>query len=317
MKLIHITDYKLYNKNIINNLKLAIINDLHFSYKVTDKILQLLLKQLTKEQPNYILMPGDLIDSIGMIDQPQERERLLDWIKKLGMIGTTLISIGNHDQYVKERTLSGKKHWSFRSKIDFFDDINDISNVYVLDNSFYEDNNLYVVGYTQSVSYYHTKNRASLLKPGSENKEQMLKELSYLNPKLLHNLPKNKIKLILIHSPVYLTNKEVLSELQEFDYFISGHMHNGCVPPILNELWNSSKGIIAPDRTLFPDNERNTLKKKEDKLLVNGPVVTFQECTGLLQIFNSFYPKYMSIMNFSSDKSYDTFKLHITKKYVK
>lgn len=61
-----------------------------------------------------------------------------------------------------------------------------------------------------------------------------------------------------MRSPIYLKDTTITNILNEFDYYISSHMHNGCVPPILYELWHSTRGLIAPNKKFFPKNKRNT-----------------------------------------------------------
>ena len=316
MRMFHITNYKLYDKRVNSDFRIGIVSDLHFSYRVSNKTLDGILRNLKYMAVDYIFIPGDLIDSVNTIENISERKRLFDWIWKLGQIGIVLLSLGNHDRYKKKENISkGDSMWGYDDSDKFFKEIKSIKNVYVLDNDYYEDERIYVVGITQSNSYYHTKRKATILRPALENKAVFLKEIRSID--FIHNLPKNKIKMILIHSPVYLNDKEISLELNEFDYFISGHMHNGCVPPILNEIWNSTRGFIAPDRRLFPDNERNTLKNKNDKIIVNGPITTFQDCAGKLHVFNWFYPKYISIINFTSDKTYDRQKIFVRRNYIR
>ena len=106
-------------------------------------------------------------------------------------------------------------------------------------------------------------------------------------------------------------NKEDIDVLVEevdkikINYFITGHMHNGCVPPIINEIIKGNKGLISPIKKLFPNNTRNTLNKIEDKLLVNGPITTFHEKTKILQLFNIFYPINMSILELKKSNKED------------
>ena len=99
--------------------------------------------------------------------------------------------------------------------------------------------------------------------------------------------------------------QHIYDKLSYFDYFITGHMHNGCIPPIINEIIKGNKGIISPTKKLFPKNTRNTITTIEDKLLVNGPITTFHERTKILQIFNIFYPINMSILEFKKSNKED------------
>ena len=84
-------------------------------------------------------------------------------------------------------------------------------------------------------------------------------------------------------------------------------MHNGCVFPILNELWRSEKGIISPKKEFFSNNSRNTLNNIDDKLLVNGPITTFHGNKKLFSKLNFLFPINVSLMIFNNGN--DNFKL--------
>lgn len=317
MKSFHTTNYKLYSEKVEKDFRASVISDLHFSYMISDQKLSKILYKLYSINPDYILFPGDIIDSTDMIKSISEEKRLLNWLKELGNIAPFIISLGSHDYYKKVVDSDGKSHWQYNYPKDFIEIANEIDNVYVLDNEGFEDKNLYVTGYTQSMDYYHPKseNMNSFLHPVNEDKDLMIKELQELNKTIKPSA--DKVDIALIHSPVHLTDKDVTKELEDYDYFISGHMHNGCVPPVLYEIWNSSRGLIAPNKKLFPKNERNTLRKREDKLVVNGPITTFQECTGSLQKFNVLFPSYMSVLDFTNDKDFDRKKVYTKKSYRK
>lgn len=319
MDLIHTTTCYLYNENIEVPFKVALISDVHFSYLVTDHKLDSITNYLIWTKPDYIFIAGDLIDSVDMIEDKSERERLLKWLNDLGEIAMTLISLGSHDYYKKDyyfnEKMKLKYHWKYYMDNEFIGQINNLNNVWVLDNDSYTDNNLYVAGITNSYSYYHPEYANHLKSKITEDKQKMLEELRNLRSSLTQNLPEDKINFAMIHSPIHLTDLEIKDELNEFDYFLSGHMHNGCVVPILYELWKSNKGLIAPNKSLLPSNVRDTLKIQGDKLVVNGPVTMFHECTGFMSKFNCFYPAYISILNITNDKKYDNKKLVISKKY--
>ena len=291
MKCFHTTTYNLYNKN---NIKLFIMNDIHFSKCINDKKLNYITNYIYKEQPNYVLIPGDLLDSMDDIKELSERNRILNWIRKISKNSIILISLGNHDMFIRK---NGKRWLDI--DYNFLNELDSIDNVHVLDNKVYEDNNIYVCGITQTFKYYF-KNDIDILISDLEK-----------NKKLIH--PNNeKLKILMIHSPINL-NKQVINEkLINFDYIICGHMHNGCVPPILNEIWRSTRGIVDPNKHFFKKYERNTLKKKGDKLLVNGPVTTFQHVAGFFKTFNFLFPTYISIMKFNDQNEFK-----ISRKYHK
>ena len=259
MKLFRLSTYRLFRPSLFDHhkklqdpFKVMVMSDLHFSYQVTDQKLEAIVRQTKSLAPKYILMPGDLVDTLDMVDAESELQRFLNFLKSLGELATVIISVGNHDMYRKPK--GGHHGWQYDENNQLFDQIRQLKNVHLLDNQVYEDQYIYCLGYTQSPAYYKSKNGVT------ENLPQMIKELQSLPENYLYHLPPKKLKFALIHSPVFLNNSEIKYQLREFDYFISGHMHNGIVPPVFDELINNSRGLISPTKKWAPDNSRNTLK---------------------------------------------------------
>lgn len=301
MNTVHTTSYKLYNEKAKENLKLAIANDLHFSYMVTNEKLFKILNKISDIAPNYILIPGDLINSVDAVQDNAERERLCSWLKEIGSIAPTLVSFGNHDSY----TTDSEGNWKYMNNSDFFEKVNDISNINILNNASYNGDNLFVTGITEGYNFYHC-----------DNSEDSKKELiSNLNSNIPQNIPEDKINILLVHSPVHMTDPDILEMLKNYDLIVCGHMHNGCVPPVLYELWRSTRGLISPEGNLFPKNVRNTLKYKEDKVLVNGSLTMFGASAGKFCLCNMAYPMYVSAVEFSNNPEYDTNKVLVRRKY--
>ena len=143
MRLFHTTNYKIYNKNLLKDLKIVIISDLHFSKLVTDKKLDLITSEIKKINPDYILIPGDIINSLDEIDDTFEYNRLLSWINNLG---TTILSIGGHDFYKKNNS-----NWKYQDPDKLIKGINSLKKAHILNNSKYEDAFIFITGYTQSI----------------------------------------------------------------------------------------------------------------------------------------------------------------------
>lgn len=313
-KLQHTITYKLYHPSVKQNFKVASISDLHFSRYVKDKKLKSLFFALKKITPDYILIVGDLIDSIETIEKKEEGERLKDFLSQIASLAPVLIAKGNHDFTSKSKKKLPSNLLIERSN-KYFKEISDLVNIYVLDNEVYEDSRVYIIGITETLDYYRHKNRSIFIKE-KESKEELIRILKEQKEKL-HSLPKDKVCLAMLHSPIYLKEEKIQEELEEFDYILSGHMHNGCIPPILNEIWPSSYGFIAPNKTLFPNNARNTLKRKEDKLVVNGALVTFQESAKWFQCFNFLFPMESTVLEFTESKEYSKEKILKQSKYYK
>lgn len=315
-KLQHTKFYRLYHEKIKEEYRIVSISDLHFSPKVTTKKLNSIYNTLQHLKPHYILIPGDLIDSSNMIEQKAERMRLYTWIISLAKLSKVIISLGNHDCYQRGKFVEDGKKCKVRYFYDkiFFQSLAEIPNVYILDNSIYEDQNVYIAGLNLPFEYYRSKPTKEKRK--EEDKSLLIKTLNE-NLSILTKLPNQKIKVLMVHSPVFLTEKKIEKKLEEFNYFIAGHMHNGCVFPLLDELWNSTYGIISPKKTFFPKNARNTLRKKEDKLIVNGAITTFQACTKWMQLLNILFPMNITVLEFTKDSKYSHSEIFIKSKYHK
>ncbi len=301
MKKIHESKYIINKNEITNSYKIIVISDFHYSKKTKDKKLSIIINYIKSIKPDYIFIPGDLIDDNNVLEDIELKNKLIKFLKDLSKISKIIISIGNHEYYY----FKGKeKEFFFNKK--FFDRLNKIENIYVLNNDSYIDENIYVYGLTLTYDYYLRY----------DDREDIDEFINSINKIKDNN--SNKQRFILIHSPVCLINKSkynksnsklkfIYDKLSNFDYFITGHMHNGCILPGINELWYSSKGLISPKKKLFPDNTRNTLNNIDDKLLVNGPLTTFHGNKGIFTRMNFLFPINVSLFIF--DKGNNSFKL--------
>ena len=303
MKIFQETTYKLYRKTPLfsgqsKSLKIAVISDIHFSRLVKTLKLRAIIKQFELARPDYIFITGDLVDTLECVDSLGERERFLSFLKNLTAISSVrkmIVSLGNHDFY---RTSEDKKGWLIVRDKEFLKSLREVPNLVLLDDEVYQDDDIFCFGYTQKKSYY-TEDGVNF----AENAEAQLEDLT----KTLANLPEppaDKLKFALIHAPTHLQTPDIEFLLQPFDYILSGHMHNGIVPPVLDEFWLSQKGIISPTKKLFSGACRHTLETYDDKLIVVGPVTTFHAHLGLLEKLNVFYPTYLTYLEISDKKTY-------------
>ena len=303
MKIFQETTYKLYHKTPLfsgqsKSLKIAVISDIHFSRLVKNLKLRAIIKQFELARPDYIFIPGDLIDTLECVDSESERQRFLNFLQNLTAISSVrkmIVGLGNHDFY---RIPENKKGWLIVRNQTFLRSLRQVPKLVLLDDQIYQDDDIYCFGYTQKKSYY-TEDGVNF----AENAEAQLEDLT----KTLANLPEpptDKLKFALIHAPTHLQTPDIEFLLQPFDYILSGHMHNGLVPPVLDEFWRNQKGIISPTKKLFSGACRHTLKTYDDKLIVVGPVTTFHAHLGLLEKLNVFYPTYLTYLEISDKKTY-------------
>lgn len=308
MKRIHESIYYINRSKITNNFKIIVISDFHYNKKIKDKKLSIIINYIKSIKPDYILFAGDIIDSNNTLEDNILRNKLISFLVDLSKISKLIIGIGNHELYYFKNK---KKEFFFDKK--FFDQLNKLDNIYVLNNKEYEDNNIYIYGLTLRYDYYNGYNEI-------EDIDELIKSINDVP-----NKKNNKLSLLLVHSPINLINKSkykksndklkyIYDKLSNYDYFITGHMHNGCVFPGLNELWRSEKGIISPKKEFFSNNSRNTLNNIDDKLLVNGPITTFHGNKKLFNKLNFLFPINVSLMIFNNGN--DNFKLEYKYKKI-
>ena len=309
MKLFHETTISLVPAAsiFVNNLPktICILSDIHYTRWLKDWKFDAILHKMRAKKPDYIFIPGDLVDNNEEISTPAHEKRLLDFLKALGKIAPTLISPGNHDAY-----RSPRKNGGIAKNPEFIAKVNQLPHVSYLSDQCYEDDHIFIFGYNQKPDYYDAGHQgAHFAHPIDEDADLMVKDLQKIKTVQLfcatrkavsrdpfHDLPQDKLKFALVHSPVHLGDPRIRHFFAGFDYLISGHMHNGVVLPGLFELWRSDRGIIAPGKRLFPKNARLSKKTLADKKIISGAITNFSKSSA--RWLNAFYPVYFTTLNF-------------------
>lgn len=263
-----------YNTNTKKDLTIIHISDIHFNTDTSLSKLNKLTTEIKKNNPDYIMISGDLIDEPKIIKNKYKIKELLQFLSNLSEITKIFISLGNHDIFSPE-------------DLKFFNKLNELKNIYILDNDCYKDEFIYISGLTLPNNYYYNITH-------EESSEVLVKHLSN-NRKLISKLPRELPKVILIHSPIKLTNKEVLNKLKEYDLILSGHTHNGMVPGILKSLFPKNKGLIAPNKTLFPEIAKGKIEVNQDNkkitIIINGAITKLSsKSSKILSKLNIVYP---------------------------
>lgn len=269
MNKVKITENHIYNK-FGNDLVIFHLADIHFNLNTKPKLFTKILTKVSNEKPNYLIITGDLIDNPAIIKgNKQKLKELVKFLAELGELTKVIISLGNHDIM-------------FEDDYKFFKKIDEINNIYVLDNKSYTDEFIYVAGFTLPGRYYYNLY-------GKESIDALLKELK-TNHKLINKLPSNKVKIGLFHSPMGIINNEVWDKLHEFDLLLSGHMHDGMVPDFLKVFFPKNMGIISPNKKLFPKICRGRVNKDGRTLIITGGITKLSlKSTKRLSKFNFVY----------------------------
>ncbi len=321
MKVFYDTRYRFYNRHVKKPLCFFLISDIHFAPKVTSQTLDSIVKIAKQKHPDYILIPGDLVDHLDNVNDKADLARLLAWLERLGKIATTIIGLGNHDFYRIDESRKPKFFsrlpWRSSSPELLVEHINAIKNVHLLDNSAYEDDRIYVFGFTQSPEYFsfeHKDDKREAYNP--EDPGILLHDLSKIPAKQLHQLPPTKVKIALAHSPFRLLDDDIAPFFADFDHIISGHTHNGVVPPVINDFWRSDRGLVAPgNRVAFPPLSRSGCFGNRHQLIICGAVTTISDSTRKLKFLNAAFPVNVATLEISKNIAFVR-KPNVSHKYI-
>jgi len=290
-----IIKYKTCNEKMKKDVNILHLSDIHYMGNRDNKLLDDLYKKIKNYKLDYIIITGDIIDCKKSITKEENKNKLKEFFEKISRISKVIISYGNHDMY-------GEVRKKFINEFDplFWKKISSIKNITILNNNSYEDKNIYVYGYTPSIEYYYPK----------EKKEIMLEELTDLE---VNKDLKSKYNIFLIHSPFFLDNKEINTKLIGFDLILSGHMHNGLMPPVLDEIIENNKGVISRDLYIFPNMTRGYVNDGILKIISSGINKVHSYKTWMLNFINVFYPRSYNVISIKNKKC----KFTIEYKYEK
>ena len=247
-------DY-LYLPHTKKDISIVHISDIHFNINIKASILEKIEKHIASLNPDYIMITGDLIDNPKITKNETKIKELIDFLVALGKITKVIISLGNHDVLYEEDYI-------------FFKEIDRLPNIYILDGISYQDNYIYVAGFTLPNAYYYNITK----KEDPKILENYLKEHS----KLTDNLPVDIPKIALIHSPVNLVKEDIFNKLKSYDLILTGHTHGGMVPNNLAFIFPGNSGIISPTKGMFPSIAKGKIIKKSDQgdttIIINNAI---------------------------------------------
>lgn len=270
MKNIEIVKNILSSKKLKKDITFIHIGDIHYNETTSTKKLEYIKYAIEDAHPDYIFITGDLLDRPKITKNKEKIKLLVSWLNSLGNIAKVFISLGNHDIILEE-------------DYKFFNKLNDINYIYVLNNQSYEDENVFISGFTLPTNYYYNIEK-------HEDEDALLETLQN-NFNLVTNLPKKKYKVALIHSPILLSEKKVVEKLKEYDLILSGHMHNGLIPRILDKIIKNNYGLISPDKRFFAKNTRGKIKTKYYTIIITGGITKLSpSSTKILSKLNGLYP---------------------------
>ncbi len=262
-----------YNSNAKKDITIVHISDIHFSTNTNVNRLNRISKYINNIKADYIMITGDTLDDPLVIKDDNKIRELVVFLTDIAKNTKVFISLGNHDIVYNNGYI-------------FFNKLNDLYNIYVLNNTSYEDEFIYVAGFTIPTEYYYNISMC-------ESTEVLLDYLSKQD-KIINKLPSKKIKISLIHSPIRLTEKEVLKKLHEYDIMLCGHTHGGMVPSIFKFLFKDNYGLISPTKSFFPAVAKGKIEKeinnKKITIIINEAITKLSLKAGkILSHLNIFW----------------------------
>ena len=272
----------------MEKINIKYFGDVHVNEFFDEKKLYRIEDVVNDDKTNYICFTGDLINSTNFIrENVSKRKKIISFLERLSRISPVIFTLGNHDIFMENNGWQNDWYEEFWKDVSAIDGINMLKYIFK-----YEDENIYITDIDPGFSYYENNT-------GHEDKEELIKALK-IKKRFYQYLNTNRLNILLSHSPVFMTDKDILDIINEFDVILSGHMHNGLVPPIIDQIIKNNRGFITPDMTLFPDNVRGTKNimygDKLIKLMITGGITKISKS----RILNAIFP--MSVSEFEYDK---------------
>lgn len=219
--------------------EIVVSSDIHYHPNVDKELYKLLVKYCRETNPDFIVMPGDLIETINFIDDLKEREFFERIIRELAEVCPVIIVPGNHEIGNFDVDKVANRNYSDNTKaINYLSSLNKIKNVYFLNNEQVSINGMTFLGFNPRLATY--------LKKGDKRTNDMFIE-DYLKSGL--KMAEDDYNVLLTHSPIILSDSEVVKSVEDFnsltDLVISGHLHDGYLPKKLDKLLgNTSTGLF-------------------------------------------------------------------------
>lgn len=207
-----------------NNYKIMLLTDLH-NRDITEK----LVKIVNEENPNIIVMSGDMIN-----EKTDGFDNFFNLCKEL-KDKTVYYVFGNH-----EENMSDEKQNEFIEKI------KEKTNVILLNNDKVElDDSFTIYGFSPQVKYYLASTKEKI-------------DLNYIEERI-GKIDINKFNLLISHDPLLYN----LYSKYGFDMVLSGHLHGGIINiPFVG-------GLLSPDFTFFPKYYKGVNKIGNTNLVIS------------------------------------------------
>lgn len=249
------------------NKKICLISDIHFYRNYNLNTFKLLLDNINKNKPDYICIPGDIIDIPNL--NITELTPLKNFLEELGKICKVIITLGNHDISVNHSYYYNEPYINF---------LKGLKNIHLLIDEEYIDNNIRFIGFKDNVLVSHKE--VGYDKVVINDYNNLFKKIKPDN---------KKYNILLAHNPIYLVREKTyknIKELNKINLILSGHTHGGLMPSFLPFKF----GIISPGKRFFPNKIRGIYKLDNTKLIISNAVIKLSYSAHSLSKLNFLFP---------------------------
>ena len=241
---------------------IVLISDIHYYNKKDILHLNKVLDNIKNLKPNFICIPGDLLDESNVYDE----NYLIEWLTKLANVSKVILTLGNHELYINK----SKKIYGLNNQL--INRIKKIKNLYLLDNESKVINNINFTGVTLNTDEYH-------------------KEEKHIIDFNKYNLDSEYYNIVLCHTPLSIINK---TNLKNIDLVLCGHMHGGLMPRFLRKIFKNS-GLINPSKRLFPQNVYGKIQKQDSTIIITSGITVVSHLNSFRILKNFFASEIVEI----------------------
>lgn len=267
------TNHVSYNLKAKVNKKIVLISDLHYYSKNDLTKLNKVLEEIQIINPDFICIPGDLVDEAKVYDM----DLFIDYLKKLTKVSKVIMSIGNHDISVHKNN-----DRIFEPNTIFFNEIKKIRNLHLLNNQVKEIDGVCFIGINLEFDYYYNS---------TTNKKDFMR---YFNK--IENIDSRKYNVLLCHSPVSVTEDEIVKKLNnKINLVLCGHMHGGLTPIWLQKILKDRVLINPSKNKLFVKNSYGYLKRRNINFVITSGITKLSHLSHLTKFDKLFSPEIVTI----------------------
>ena len=264
------------------NFDMSIISDIHADKDTDYSILDRYIKEFGKYNLQYIAVLGDLVNDGTDVESAK---RVSDYLDKMGKIAPVMMILGNHDKV----TFKDGRWYIIRNDEDLakFNEMvsifKSIPGVYFLSNNGVLFGDIYFYGMDPETKFYL-------------DATPICEKIDLLYSHVI-DMSKYNYNVLLAHSPQLVIDKRMIDAMKfynDVDLILTGHMHNGFLPPYMEWMIPGNKGLLASNNGkpyLFPDNAKGSVQLRENLTgIIANPVCTIPSFKTKARKYNSLYP---------------------------